>query len=80
MHSEAEGLSTAGVDQMPSTVSPQGEICSQDLEDRFYFFFIIGANTSLFRINYLCFSQNFDDLKQYQPRIVQQMHLRMFIY
>lgn len=44
------------------------------------FFFIIGAKTSLFRVNYLCFSQNFDDLKQYQPRIVQQMHLRMFIY
>lgn len=41
-----EGLSTAGVNQMPSTVSPQGKIFPKDLEEwEFNFFFlIIGAN------------------------------------
>lgn len=38
MHSQAEGLSTAGVNQMPSPVSPQGEICPQGLKDWEFFF------------------------------------------
>lgn len=57
-HMQAEGLSTASVNQMPSSVSPQGRICPQDLKDWDIFlgFFLLGANTLLFEVNYLRFS------------------------